>query len=126
MRGAGGDVHPFAEEEARKKTVDNLFQGDNSGINFDAYEDIPVEATGRDCPKEISSFDEVSLLPHHAKLKMVAVSGGRRSNGSSMRAARLLPKAPGAVHSRKTCPAQLRAAPLCVLVMQSWNGYLSS
>ena len=54
------DIDPFAEDEARKKTVDNLFQSDNSGINFDAYDDIPVEATGRDCPKEISSFDEAS------------------------------------------------------------------
>lgn len=58
--GHAADVDPFAEDEARKKTVDNLFQSDNSGINFDAYDDIPVEATGRDCPKEITSFDEAS------------------------------------------------------------------
>jgi ATP-dependent RNA helicase DDX3X len=24
-----------------------------TGINFDKYEDIPVEATGEDCPKNI-------------------------------------------------------------------------
>lgn len=64
LKGAAGgppaEADPFAEDEARKKSVDTLFQGDNSGINFDAYDDIPVEATGRDCPKEISSFDEVT------------------------------------------------------------------
>jgi len=77
-------VDPFAEDEARKKTVDNLFQGDNSGINFDAYEDIPVEATGRDCPKEIATFDEVSSLllclqrsiPCMMLLYLVCVCGG--------------------------------------------------
>ena len=68
-------MDPFAEEEARKKSVDNLFQGDNSGINFDAYEDIPVEATGRDCPKEINSFDEVSLFRNFAMGFQKAVLG---------------------------------------------------
>jgi len=34
-----------------------------SGINFDRYEDIPVEATGTDVPKGIDSFDEVQLTP---------------------------------------------------------------
>ena len=62
---AGGqDADPFAEDEARKATVDSLFQADNSGINFDAYDDIPVEATGRDCPKEINTFDEASFHSH--------------------------------------------------------------
>lgn len=54
-----GEVDPFAEDEARKKTVDNLFTEDPTGINFDAYEDIPVEATGKDVPPPISTFDEV-------------------------------------------------------------------
>ena len=30
-----------------------LFAGMNSGINFDKYEEIPVEATGKDCPPPI-------------------------------------------------------------------------
>jgi len=34
-----------------------------SGINFDRYEDIPVEATGTDVPKGIDSFEEVQLTP---------------------------------------------------------------
>jgi len=34
-----------------------------SGINFDRYEDIPVEATGRDVPKGINTFAEVEMTP---------------------------------------------------------------
>eukprot|EP01025_Chloroclados_australasicus_P052987 TRINITY_DN6196_c0_g1_i10.p1 TRINITY_DN6196_c0_g1~~TRINITY_DN6196_c0_g1_i10.p1 ORF type:complete len:781 (-),score=128.45 TRINITY_DN6196_c0_g1_i10:1127-3469(-) len=33
----------------------------NSGINFDAYEDIPVETSGRDVPQPIEKFDDISL-----------------------------------------------------------------
>lgn len=38
-----------------------LFSGMNSGINFDKYEEIPVEATGESCPPPISSFAELEL-----------------------------------------------------------------
>ncbi|XP_033759680.1 putative ATP-dependent RNA helicase Pl10 isoform X1 [Pecten maximus] len=38
-----------------------LFGGGNTGINFDKYEDIPVEATGESCPKHIESFEETEL-----------------------------------------------------------------
>jgi len=38
-----------------------LFGPGNSGINFEKYEDIPVEATGEDCPKHIDTFDELEL-----------------------------------------------------------------
>ena len=31
------------------------------GINFDKYEDIPVEATGRDCPAHVNEFEESDL-----------------------------------------------------------------
>lgn len=34
-----------------------------SGINFDRYEDIPVDATGNDVPKGIDSFEDVTLTP---------------------------------------------------------------
>ena len=71
--GAPAEVDPFAEDEARKKSVDTLFQGDNSGINFDAYDDIPVEATGRNCPKEIGSFDEVTFTSLPAIIAVTAV-----------------------------------------------------
>ena len=35
-----------------------LFGGTNTGINFGKYEDIPVEATGQDCPPHIETFPE--------------------------------------------------------------------
>ncbi|XP_031554871.1 ATP-dependent RNA helicase DDX3X-like [Actinia tenebrosa] len=38
-----------------------LFVGNNSGINFEKYDDIPVEATGKDCPTNIESFNDVEL-----------------------------------------------------------------
>jgi len=38
-----------------------MFGTGNSGINFDKYEDIPVEATGNDVPEHIASFEEVKL-----------------------------------------------------------------
>ena len=44
-----------------------LFGNRSTGINFDKYEDIPVEATGNDCPKHIetvcSSF-RLIFMPH--------------------------------------------------------------
>jgi len=38
-----------------------MFGGENTGINFEAYDDIPVEATGQDVPAAINTFDEVEL-----------------------------------------------------------------
>lgn len=32
-----------------------LFSGSNTGINFERYDDIPVEATGHNCPHHIES-----------------------------------------------------------------------
>lgn len=32
-----------------------LFSGSNTGINFEKYDDIPVEATGNNCPPHIES-----------------------------------------------------------------------
>ncbi|VDL71738.1 unnamed protein product [Nippostrongylus brasiliensis] len=40
-----------------------LFAGQLSGINFDKYEEIPVEATGEDVPAPISLFSELKLHP---------------------------------------------------------------
>ncbi|CAI9616403.1 unnamed protein product [Staurois parvus] len=38
-----------------------LFSGSNTGINFEKYDDIPVEATGTNCPPHIESFHDVSM-----------------------------------------------------------------
>ncbi|CAF95815.1 unnamed protein product, partial [Tetraodon nigroviridis] len=38
-----------------------LFSGSNTGINFEKYDDIPVEATGTNCPSHIESFQDVDM-----------------------------------------------------------------
>ena len=60
-RGNVDEKDPFAEDEASKEEADNVFGGENTGINFDAYEDIPIEATGRDVPEAIKSFEDVDM-----------------------------------------------------------------
>lgn len=38
-----------------------LFGSANTGINFNKYEDIPVEATGNEVPSHITSFEDIKL-----------------------------------------------------------------
>uniref|UniRef100_A0AAY4E2C4 RNA helicase n=1 Tax=Denticeps clupeoides TaxID=299321 RepID=A0AAY4E2C4_9TELE len=38
-----------------------LFSGSNTGINFEKYDDIPVEATGSNSPPHIESFHDVDM-----------------------------------------------------------------
>lgn len=52
---------PFEQDAAVKAESDAVFGQENTGINFDAYEDIPVEASGRDCPPHVDSFEELDL-----------------------------------------------------------------
>ncbi|KAF6260245.1 DEAD-domain-containing protein [Scenedesmus sp. NREL 46B-D3] len=52
---------PFEQDAAVKAESDAVFGQENTGINFDAYEDIPVEASGRDCPPHADSFEELDL-----------------------------------------------------------------
>ena len=61
--GAAAEADPFAEADHKKKEVDALFQADLSGIDFDAYDDIPVEATGDNVPQPITAFTDVDLGP---------------------------------------------------------------
>lgn len=44
-----------------ERTEQELFAGQLSGINFDKYEEIPVEATGDDVPQPIGLFSDLSL-----------------------------------------------------------------
>ena len=43
--------------------IRELFSSNVSGINFDKYEDIPVEVTGNDAPKFIETVSLVLRFP---------------------------------------------------------------
>ncbi len=52
----------FSKHKANMQSVSpavllcsELFSGSNTGINFEKYDDIPVEATGQNCPHHIES-----------------------------------------------------------------------
>jgi len=47
--------------QRNERVEHELFGSCNTGINFDKYEDIPVEATGEDLPKCVDSFNEANL-----------------------------------------------------------------
>ena len=50
---------PLNRDERVEK---ELFATGNTGINFDKYEDIPVEATGEDCPANITSVSPFKFI----------------------------------------------------------------
>lgn len=51
---------PLAPNERLER---ELFASTNTGINFEKYDDIPVEATGEGCPKHITAFAECNFSP---------------------------------------------------------------
>ena len=63
------DENPFEADDRIKADANALFAGENTGINFDAYEDIPVEATGDAVPDPITSFNDVDLGASKKKKK---------------------------------------------------------
>lgn len=52
------EVNPFGEEE---ETEQPFSEQENSGINFDAYEDIPVETSGDNVPTPVNTFADIDL-----------------------------------------------------------------
>ncbi|XP_050380668.1 DEAD-box ATP-dependent RNA helicase 37-like [Argentina anserina] len=56
-RGREREVNPFGDED----TTVQAFEQENTGINFDAYEDIPVETSGSDVPPPVNTFAEIDL-----------------------------------------------------------------
>ncbi|KAG1368795.1 putative DEAD-box ATP-dependent RNA helicase 37 [Cocos nucifera] len=53
------EVNPFANDD---ETTEPEFDGqENTGINFDAYEDIPVETSGDNVPPPVGTFAEIDL-----------------------------------------------------------------
>ncbi|CAG2122937.1 unnamed protein product, partial [Medioppia subpectinata] len=66
---------PLDRNEAQERY---LFSSGHTGINFDKYEDIPVEATGLNCPDHIEAFDDkemrlTSIIEMNVKLAQYSV-----------------------------------------------------
>lgn len=58
-RGRDREVNPFGNEDETAEEAFNDQQ--NTGINFDAYEDIPVETSGDNVPPPANTFAEIDL-----------------------------------------------------------------
>ncbi|XP_072951410.1 DEAD-box ATP-dependent RNA helicase 37-like [Typha angustifolia] len=52
------EANPFANDEAAEAAFDGE---ENTAINFDAYEDIPVETSGKNVPPAVNTFAEIDL-----------------------------------------------------------------
>ncbi|KAM5582313.1 DEAD-box ATP-dependent RNA helicase 37 [Rosa sericea] len=57
-RGRDREVNPFEDDD---ETEQPFSEQENSGINFDAYEDIPVETSGDNVPPAVNTFAEIDL-----------------------------------------------------------------
>ncbi|KAK9125658.1 hypothetical protein Scep_014504 [Stephania cephalantha] len=53
------EVNPFGDD--CDVDAELAFQQENTGINFDAYEDIPVETSGDNVPPPVNTFAEIDL-----------------------------------------------------------------
>ena len=51
----------MAEANDPDSEATKIFTGENSGLDFDLYEDIPVETSGRDVPEPIGNFADLDL-----------------------------------------------------------------
>ena len=62
-RGAYAEDADWTQQLPRcERTERDLFKsGQNSGINFEKYDDIPAESTGEDPPDAVDKFDECDL-----------------------------------------------------------------
>ncbi|KAI5064705.1 hypothetical protein GOP47_0019400 [Adiantum capillus-veneris] len=54
------EENPFANDEIPDE---KLFEQENTGINFEAYDDIPVETSGENVPPPVNTFAEIDLGP---------------------------------------------------------------
>ncbi|KAL1320011.1 hypothetical protein HN51_064771 [Arachis hypogaea] len=57
-RGRDREVNPFGDQD---DTEEAFGEQENTGINFDAYEDIPVETSGDNVPPPVNTFAEIDL-----------------------------------------------------------------
>ena len=54
-------MNPFGDQEEAAAAFGGEEQQENTGINFDAYEDIPVETSGENVPPAVNTFAEIDL-----------------------------------------------------------------
>ncbi|KAM7500294.1 hypothetical protein LguiA_024708 [Lonicera macranthoides] len=60
--GRDREVNPFGnDDDVDIDAVSAFNEQENSGINFDAYEDIPVETSGDNVPPPVNTFAEIDL-----------------------------------------------------------------
>jgi hypothetical protein len=52
--------HVVVDQDGSENTAE-VFDQENTGINFDVYEDIPVETSGDDFPPRVNTFSEIDL-----------------------------------------------------------------
>ncbi|GAY34558.1 hypothetical protein CUMW_282650, partial [Citrus unshiu] len=52
------EVNPFGDDIDAEQP---FAEAENTGINFDAYEDIPVETSGENVPPPVNTFAEIDL-----------------------------------------------------------------
>ncbi|KAJ6382339.1 hypothetical protein OIU77_030900 [Salix suchowensis] len=57
-RGREREVNPFGNDGVAEPAFEVQ---ENTGINFDAYEDIPVETSGQNVPPPVNTFAEIDL-----------------------------------------------------------------
>lgn len=55
--GRDREVNPFGDDDDKNLPADQ----ETTGINFDAYEDIPVDVSGNDVPPPVNTFAEIDL-----------------------------------------------------------------
>ncbi|KAA8518318.1 hypothetical protein F0562_015799 [Nyssa sinensis] len=60
-RGREREVNPFGNDDVDDDADRALGEQENTGINFDAYEDIPVETSGDNVPPPVNTFVEIDL-----------------------------------------------------------------
>eukprot|EP01018_Ginkgo_biloba_P021082 Gb_15078 [translate_table: standard] len=58
-RGKDREVNPFGDDD--DSVSGNFEEQENTGINFDAYEDIPVDTSGDNVPPPVNTFAEIDL-----------------------------------------------------------------
>ena len=55
------EANPFGDDDVSEVPADPTASAENTGINFDAYDDIPVETSRNDVPPAANTFAEIEV-----------------------------------------------------------------